>query len=68
LHVGFGGPDGLSFAVDYTWVEGHWLINHAHYEQTQFAPLRIGRVHAIVDADFSDFAFPASAPDSRLAE
>lgn len=67
LHVGFEGPDGLAFSVDYTTVEGHWLIAHAHYEQTQFAPLRIGRVHGIVDATFSDFTFPPFAPDPRLA-
>ena len=68
LHVGFSGPDGLAFQVDYTFASGVWVVGHAHYEQTQFAPMRIGRVHAIVDANFSDFAFPSSAPDPRLAE
>jgi hypothetical protein len=68
LHIGFQGADGLSFAVDYTTADGNWVVNHAHYEQTQFAPMRIGRVHAVVDADFSDFTFPSSAPDPRLAE
>jgi hypothetical protein len=67
-HVAFEGPDGLAFVVDYTTADGHWLVQHAHYEQTQFAPLRIGRVHAIVDATFSDFTFADTAPDPRLAE
>lgn len=68
LHVGFQGPDGLAFAVDYTTIGGNWVVGHAHYEQTQFAPMRLGRVHAIVDADYSDFAFPSSPPDPRLAD
>ncbi len=68
LHVGFQGDDGLAFAVDYTTVGGNWVVGHAHYEQTQFAPMRLGRVHAIVEADYSDFAFPTSPPDPRLAE
>jgi hypothetical protein len=67
-HVAFAGTDDLAFAVDYTVADGNWVVNHAHYEQTQFAPMRIGRVHAVVDSNFSDFAFPTTAPDPRLAE
>jgi hypothetical protein len=67
LHVAFAGADGLKFAVDYGTVDGTWVVQHAHYEQTQFAPLRAARVHAVVDAAFSDFTFPADPPDPRLA-
>jgi hypothetical protein len=66
-HVSYSGPDGLVFAVDYTTVDGHWVVNHTHYEQTAFAPLRLGMVHGIADARFDQFTFPASAPDPRLA-
>jgi hypothetical protein len=68
LHVDFEGPDGLGFVVDYGTVQGYWLVQHAHYEQTQFAPMRIGRVHAVVDAAFSDFSFSQTPPDPRLAQ
>jgi hypothetical protein len=66
-HVSFSGPDGLQFVVDYTTVDGQWVVSRAHYEQTQFAPLRIGRAHAIIDATFDQFTFPRTAPDPRLA-
>jgi hypothetical protein len=65
-HVSFEGPDGLAFAVDYATIDGHWVVNHAHYEQTTFAPLRLGRVHAIIDATYDQFAFPAASPDPRI--
>jgi hypothetical protein len=66
-HVSFSGPDGLQFIVDYTTADGHWVVQHAHYEQTMFAPLHIGRAHAIIDASFDQFTFPSTAPDPRLA-
>jgi len=66
-HVAFSGPDGLGFSVDYTTADGTWVVGHAHYEQTTFAPLRIGSVHAIIDANFDQFTFPSTAPDARIA-
>jgi hypothetical protein len=66
-HVSYSGPDGLVFAVDYATIDGHWVVNHAHYEQTSYAPLRIGAVHGIADATYDQFTFPAAAPDPRIA-
>ncbi len=65
--VAYSGADDLSFIVDYATIDGYWLVNHAHYEQTIYAPLRIARLHVIADSVYSDFAFPTQAPDPRLA-
>jgi hypothetical protein len=62
-----GGRDS-ELIVDYASAEGHWLVRHVHYEETYIGPLAMFRVHSIADAEYSDFTFPASAPDPRLAE
>jgi hypothetical protein len=64
--VRFAGADEKEFVVDYSTVEGHWVITHAHYEETLHGPLRVGRVHVSADAVYDKFTFPASAPDPRL--
>jgi hypothetical protein len=64
--VRYAGGDDITFIVDYTTLEGHWLINHAHYEETLHGPLRIGSLHVIADAVYDRFAFPSDAPDPRL--
>jgi hypothetical protein len=65
--VRYTGADDIDFTVDYGTVEGHWLVEHAHYEETVYGPLRLGRVHFVADATYDQYAFPPSAPDSRLA-
>ena len=65
--VAYSGADDLSFIVDYATIDGYWLVNHAHYEQTIYAPLRLARLHVIADSVYSDFTFPSQAPDPRLA-
>ena len=65
--VRYAGGDDIVFVVDYGMVQGHWLVTHAHYEETIYAPLRIARLHVIADSVYSDFAFPEQAPDPRLA-
>ncbi len=64
--VRYRGGDDIDFAVDYTTTAGHWLVSHAHYEETLHGPLRIGRLHVMADAVYDQFAFPESAPDPRL--
>jgi len=66
--VRYQGGDEIVFDVQYGMREQHWLITHAHYEETLHGPLRIGRLHVIADASYDDFAFPQTAPDPRLAE
>lgn len=64
--VSYTGPT-ASFTCDYTVAEGHWLIRHAIYSQIFFGPLHLGRVTATAEATNSDFAFPATPSDPRLA-
>lgn len=61
------GNDALTFVVDYAVIDGHWLVNHAHYEQTVFGPLHLGAIHYVTEAAYDQFTFPAAAPDPRLA-
>jgi hypothetical protein len=64
--VGFAGGDDIRMTVEYASIEGHWLVDRVHYEETLHGPLRIGRLHFVVDATYDRFAFPQSAPDPRL--
>ena len=64
--VRYQGGDDIDFSLTYAMPEGHWLVDHAHYEETLHGPLRIGRVHVIADASYDDFKFPDEAPDVRL--
>jgi hypothetical protein len=65
--VRYAGGNDIVFVVDYTMLDGHWLVDHAHYEETLHGPLNIGRLHVIADAVYDEFEFPADAPDPRLA-
>ncbi len=64
--VRYKGGDDIDFTIDYGMQQGHWLVSHAHYEETLHGPLRIGRLRVIADAVYDAFAFPANAPDLRL--
>ena len=66
--VRYQGGDDIDFSVDYAMQGGHWLVDHAHYEETLHGPLRIGRLHVVADAAYDGFAFPEQAPDPRLKE
>ncbi len=46
------------FTVDYTMVENHWVISHASYRATFFAPLHIGQTSFTTEASYSMFTFP----------
>ncbi len=63
--VRFVGPN-KEFVVDYATIEGHWLVDHVHYEETLRGPMRIGRLHVIGDANYDEFSFPTTPPDPRL--
>ena len=66
LEVRYQGGNDIVFDVSYGMREEHWLVTHAHYEETLHGPLRIGRLHVSADAAYDDFAFPTTAPDPRL--
>ena len=61
----YAGPT-TDFTIDYAAVENHWLIQHARYSKTIFAPFHIGQARFTTDATFSAFAFPATPADPRL--
>ncbi len=54
------------FTVDYTTVDNHWIISHASYRATIFAPLHIGQTTFTTEASYSGFTFPAAPQDPRL--
>ncbi|HEX4013574.1 MAG TPA: hypothetical protein VHX17_06760 [Candidatus Cybelea sp.] len=54
-----------SFSLDYKVVENHWIITHGTFSATQHVAFMTFKV--IADVTFSDIAFPAQAPDPRLA-
>jgi hypothetical protein len=64
--VTYLGPT-TTFACDYEVIGGHWLVKHAIYAHTFYAPLRIGRVTATAEATNTDFTFPATPSDPKLA-
>jgi hypothetical protein len=64
--VRYSGGDDFVFVVDYGMIEGQWLVTHAHYEETLYGPLHIGRLHVIADAVYDDFVFSDDPPDPRL--
>ena len=66
--VRYQGGDDIDFTVDYATLDGHWLVKHAHYEETLHGPLRVGRLHVSADAAYDAFAFPEQAPDARLKD
>ncbi len=64
--VRYTGP-AADFTCDYATIENHWLVKHVLYTQTTFAPLHIGRVTFTADVTNSDFRFPATPADPKLA-
>lgn len=59
-----GGSDEI-IALDYSVIEGHWVIVHGTFTQTMHVAFLTYKI--IADVTFSDLAFPAEAPDPRLA-
>jgi hypothetical protein len=64
--VVYSGPTTV-FTTDYQVVQGHWLVSHATYTHVFYGPLKLGRVTATADATNSDFSFPATPSDPKLA-
>ncbi len=66
--VVYTGPDDRFFAIDFETIEGHEVVKDARLEQTFFAPLHLGRLHAIVTVDYDEYAFPATPPEPELGK
>ncbi len=63
--VVYTGPK-ITFTLEYTMLDQHWLITHAHYERTFVGPLHVGTTHFTADAVFDHFAFPPTPADPKL--
>ncbi|HTW83408.1 MAG TPA: hypothetical protein VMD91_04985 [Candidatus Sulfotelmatobacter sp.] len=64
--VTYTGPT-QQMTVDYTTVDGHWLVRHAVYNATFYAVLHLGRISAHAEATNEDFTFPTTPTDPKLA-
>lgn len=54
----------MTITLEYSMVDGHWVITRGTWSATQHVFVSTFKVTAITT--FSDFTFPASAPDPRL--
>ena len=57
--------DSTRLQMDYQILQGHWVMTHAVYT----APQHVGPLNftIVTDTKYQDMAFPATAPDPRLA-
>lgn len=53
------------FSLDYSLIQGHWVVVHGTFSQTMHVAFLTYKI--IADVTFSDIAFPAEPPDPRLA-
>jgi len=55
----------MVIALDYQVIQGHWVLTHGRFSATEHVIVSTFKV--IADVTYDDFAFPAQAPDPRLA-
>jgi hypothetical protein len=65
VEMRIAGGDDMVIALDYKVIDGHWVIVHGSFSETQHAVFLTFKV--IADVTFDDIAFPTEAPDARLA-
>lgn len=65
IEMRVAGGDDMTIALDYQVLDGHWVITHGTFSETQHALFMTFKV--IADITFSDIAFPTAPPDPRLA-
>jgi len=56
----------MTIGLDYSMVDGYWVITRGTWSATQHIAL-IGAFKVSAVTTFTDFTFPATAPDPRLA-
>jgi hypothetical protein len=66
LKVTYEGKDDRRFVIDYEFVGGTWIVQHAFFEQTAYGIAKVSRVHYSGDVTFSDYQFSDSPPDPRF--
>jgi hypothetical protein len=55
----------MAFALDYSVIDGYWVLTHGTFSATQHVAFVTFKV--VADVTFSDITFPTEAPDPRLA-
>lgn len=55
----------MTIGLDYSMVDGHWIVTHGTFSATQHAIGMTFKVSA--ETTYSDFTFPTTAPDPQLA-
>jgi hypothetical protein len=65
IEMRIAGGDDMTIALDYKVIDGHWVVTHGTFSATQHAIFMTFKV--IADVTYEDIAFPAEAPDPRLA-
>jgi hypothetical protein len=63
MRVAAGSDEAIS--LDYSVIEGHWVIVHGTFSQTMHVAFLTYKI--VADVTFSDITFPTEAPDPRLA-
>jgi hypothetical protein len=53
------------FSLDYSVIDGHWVIVHGTFSQTMHVAFLTYKI--VADVTFHDIAFPGEPPDPRLA-
>jgi hypothetical protein len=59
-----GGSDEV-ISLDYSVIDGHWVIVHGRFSQTMHVAFLTYKI--VADVTFSNIAFPTQAPDPRLS-
>lgn len=59
------GASDETFSLDYSVIDGHWVVVHGTFSQTMHVAFLTYKI--IADVKFSDITFPTEAPDPRLA-
>ncbi|HUA09170.1 MAG TPA: hypothetical protein VMA98_07825 [Candidatus Acidoferrales bacterium] len=56
----------MVIGLDFSMLDGHWVITRGTWSATQHVAI-IGAFKVSAVTTFTDFTFPATAPDPRLA-
>ncbi|MBV9717798.1 MAG: hypothetical protein JOZ77_00620 [Candidatus Eremiobacteraeota bacterium] len=65
IEMRVAGAGDESFSLDYSLLDGHWVIVHGTFSQTMHVAFLTYKI--IADVTFHDIAFPSEPPDPRLA-
>ena len=65
IQMKVAGASDEMIALDYSVLDGHWVIVHGTFSQTMHVAFLTYKI--VADVTFADIAFPAEPPDPRLA-